>query len=349
MRRSAYAALLLALLAARSAAAQRNGASFPLNVVASATFGEEAEFTEIIAGTVGPTGNVYVVDRLSYAVAAFSPAGRMLWKVGRKGRGPGEYQLPYRIAVTPAGTLLVYDLGTGDVTTLSQDGRFISRSHLPLRLHYVDDIAAVGSDLLVSGFSPDPRAHRNGIHRFRIGGPQAMYAGSFAPLPTVRDTAILPQWGAGDITRAASGDLVFALALPYVVYRFDAAGRQKMQARPSFHVRGTPDDAVSIDRSGEWTRISSTGADVDRPHSIVEVANGWMLVTRVMRRARYWDLFTPDGRYAGSREYPREWGGAIGFDPARNFLWMAATHDDVPVLVRLQVTSGATTSSRRAQ
>lgn len=349
MRRSCFAALLLAPLIAGSAASQRNGASFPLNIVAAATFGEEAEFTEIIGGTVAPTGTVYVVDRLNYAVAAFSPAGRMLWKVGRKGRGPGEYQLPYRIAVTPAGTLLVYDLGTGDVTTLSQDGRFISRTHLPLRLHFVDDIAVVGSDLLVSGYSPDPQAHRNGIHRFRLGGPQAAYAGSFAPLPTVRDTAVLPQWGAGDITRAANGDLIFALALPYVVYRFDTAGRQKVQARPSFRVRGMPDDAVRIDRSGEWTSFSSTGADVDRPHSVVEVANGWMLVTRVLRRARYWDLFTSDGRYVGSREYPREWGGVIGFDAARNFLWMVATHDDVPVLVRLQVTSGATTSSRRVQ
>ena len=63
----------------------------------------------------------------------------------------------------------------------------------------------------------------------------------------------------------------------------------------------------------------------------------------------HWDLFTPAGRSAGSREYPEAWGGAIGFDPTRNFLWMAAMHDDAPVLVRLQVTFGAATPSRRVQ
>jgi hypothetical protein len=88
---------------------------------------------------------------------------------------------------------------------------------------------------------------------------------------------------------------------------------------------------------------------VDRPNSVVEVASGWMLVTRVTTRGRYWDLFTPTGGFAGSREYPEEWGGAVGFDSARNLLWMVATHDDAPVLVRLQVSLGAVTPSRRTR
>lgn len=351
MRRSALAALLLALLAARSAAAQRNGASFPLNVVASATFGEEAEFAEISGATVGPNGNVYVVDRLSFSVVAFSPAGRMLWKVGRKGRGPGEYQIPYRITTTPAGMVLVFDLGTGDVTTLSQDGRFLSRSRLSGRFTYVDDIAAVsGGDVLISGFASAPaQARRYGIHRFHIGGSQGVYAGSFGPLPTVRDTAVLPYWGAGNITRVANGDLLYALALPYVIYRYDAAGRQKAAMRSAIRVRGTPDDALRVDRRDNGTQISDTNTPVDRPRSVVEVGNGWMLVSRFVGEARHWDLFTAAGALLGSRELSPAWGAAIGFDRARNFLWIAATHDDAPVLVRLQLTSGASTSSRRVR
>jgi len=349
MRLSCFAALLLVSLATGTAAAQRNGASFPLKVVASTVVGEEAEFAEIIGGTVGQTGNVYILDRFNGTVAAFSPAGRMLWKVGRKGRGPGEYQFPYRITTTPAGMLLIYDLSTGDVTTLSHDGRFLSRSHLPFRIPAVDDIGTLGSDVLVSGYSPDPSARRHGIHRFRTAGGRLVHVGSFAPVPTVRDTAVLRYWGTGDITRAANGDVLFALALPYVVYRFDAAGRQKMGARPSFRVRGTPDDAVRIERNDNTMGISRTDAVVDRPFSVVEVQNGWILVTRITTRGRYWDLFTPAGRYAGSREYPEEWGGAVGFDPARNFLWMSATHDEAPVLVRLQVSLGAATPSRRTR
>jgi 6-bladed beta-propeller len=350
MHRSCFALFLLLAASAGSAASQRNVASFPLSVVASTVVGEDAAFGSIVAATVGPGGDVYVLDHVNCAVFAFSPAGRMLWKVGRKGRGPGEYQLPTRIAATPAGALLVFDLGTGDVTTLSQDGRFVSRSHLPLRFPYVDDMAVIGSDLLVSGYSPDPPARRHGIHRFRTAGDRRVYAGSFAPLPTVRDTAVLRYWGAGDIGRAANGDLLFALALPYVVYRFDAAGRQKLVVRPPFRVRGTPDDAVRIERNGDVTSISrSETAGVDRPQSVLEVAKGWMLVTRVTARERHWDLFNPAGVFAGTREYPEEWGGAVAFDPARNFLWMAATRDDAPVLVRLQVSAGAATPTRRVR
>lgn len=350
IHRAALAALLFAILDAGAVSSQRNGASFPLSVVGTTVVGEDAELVSIVAATVGPGGNVYVLDYMSCAVFAFSPAGRMLWKVGRKGGGPGEYQLPSRITATPAGALLVFDLGTGDVTTLSRDGRFVSRSHLPIRFPYVDDLAVVGSDLLISGYSPDPPARRHGIHRFRMAGGRMVYAGSFAPLPTVRDTAVLRYWGAGDIARAANGDLLFALALPYVVYRFDAAGRQKRVARPPFRVRGTPDDAVRIERNAEITSISrSETAAVDRPQSVVEVANGWMLVSRLSPRERHWDLFDPAGVFAGTREYPETWGGAIAYDPARSFLWMAATRDDAPVLVRLQLASGAATSTRRAR
>ncbi|SOD03335.1 6-bladed beta-propeller protein [bacterium JGI 053] len=350
MHRFALALSIVLSFSSVPALSQRSGGGFPLTVVSSTIVGEDAEFGSIVAATVSPAGNVYVLDHVNCAVFAFSPAGRMLWKVGRKGRGPGEYQLPTRITATPTGALLVFDLGTGDVTTLSQDGHFVSQSHLPLRFPYVDDIAVVGSDLLISGYSPDPPARRHGIHRFRVAGGRMVYAGSFAPLPTVRDTAVLRYWGAGDITRAANGDLLFALALPYVVYRFDAAGRQKLVGRPRFRVRGTPDDAVLIERNGEITSISrSDAAVVDRPQSVVEVANGWMLVTRVTNRERHWDLFNPAGVFAGTREYPEAWGGAIAFDPARNFLWMAATRDDAPVLVRLQISSGAATPTRRAR
>jgi hypothetical protein len=289
------------------------------------------------------------VDHLNCAIVAFSPAGRMLWKVGRKGRGPGEYQIPYRIAATPTGALLVFDLATRDVTTLSQDGRFVSRSNLPLNLPYVDDIVVSGSDLFVSGYSPTSnQTRRHGVHRFRTAGGRLVYAGSFAPLPTVRDTAILRYWGAGDITRASNGDLLFALAFPYTIYRFDPTGRQGVVAHPPFRVRGTPDDAIRIERDGAGTSVSNTEV-VDRPNTIVEIANGWTLVSRVTSRDSHWDLFTATGGFAGSRAFPREWGAAVAFDRARNLLWMVGTHDDAPVLVRVQVALGASTPSRRGR
>lgn len=346
MKHSLAFSLIFTALCVSPVMAQAGGRGFPLQVVSTTVVGEEAELVEITAATVGPSGVVYTLDHLSCTVSAFSPDGRMLWRVGRKGRGPGEYQLPYRVAAAPDGSVLVFDLGTNDVTTLTSEGRFVDRALLPLRFLATDGMVAGAGELFVSGYTTTPGPHRrHGVHRFRRSANRLAHVSSFGPLPTVRDTAILRYWGAGDITRAANGDVLYALALPYVVYRYDHSGRQRVAARPSFRVRGTADDVVRIERNGREQRVSNTSADVDRPTSVLEVTNGLVLVTRIKSRVRHWDAYTIVGAFLGSREYPVEWGAVVGFDRARNLLWMVATHDDAPVLVRLQL-SGATPSRR---
>ena len=270
-------------------------------------------------------------------------------------QGSGAWRVPdaLSIAAVADGTLLVFDLATGEVTTLAQDGRYLGRTGLPLRFPYVNDIVASPRELLVSGYTSTAGQRRlHGVHRFRRSAAGLAYAGSFGPLPTVRDTLVWRYWGAGDITRGRNGDLIYALNLPYVIYRYDSAGRQKAVVRAPVRVRGTPDDAFKIERQGRATSISDAETPPDRLAMAVETANGLVLVARVTPRRRYWDLFTPAGAYVASREVPREWGTAIGFDAARNLLWTVATHDDTPVLVRLQIASGApapTTPARRSR
>jgi hypothetical protein len=43
---------------------------------------------------VGRDGSVYVADQLSHSVHVFSADGRRVSRLGREGRGPGEFQLP---------------------------------------------------------------------------------------------------------------------------------------------------------------------------------------------------------------------------------------------------------------
>lgn len=345
MKRLLTNSLFAALLCVSPVMAQAGGRSFPLQVVSSIVVGEDAEFASIVAATVSRTGVVYVVDYMNCTVSAFSPEGRMLWRVGRKGQGPGEYQLPYRVAAAPDGGALIFDLATGDITTLSSAGRFLNRVALPLKFSYVDDIVANAGELVVSGYTPSGPARRHGIHRFRRSASGLTYSGSFAPLPTVRDTAIRRYWGAGDIGRASNGDLLYALNLPYLLYRYDSLGRQKAMVRPPIRIRGTPDDAVRIERNGRQTAISP-GEEVDRPSTVVEVIGGRLLVSRITPRGSYWDAFASSGAYVGSREFPKDWGAAVGFDSARNIVWMVGTRDDAPVLMRVQITTSPQARTR---
>lgn len=47
------------------------------------------------------------------------PSGRLLGTIGRRGSGPGEYNLPYRLGISPAGDILVGDFSNQRVTLLA--------------------------------------------------------------------------------------------------------------------------------------------------------------------------------------------------------------------------------------
>jgi len=69
-------------------------------------------------------GNVYVCDSRACSVFKFDPAGKYLKSIGRKGQGPGEFNLPYRIAVT-SDKLFVYDLMNRRLCALTLDGEYV--------------------------------------------------------------------------------------------------------------------------------------------------------------------------------------------------------------------------------
>jgi hypothetical protein len=78
----------------------------------------------------GPGGEIYVLDVLANRVAAFDSLGGLLWLAGRKGGGPGEFQAPMSIAVSPAGEIEVLDLATSLLTRLGPEGAYLGSEHL---------------------------------------------------------------------------------------------------------------------------------------------------------------------------------------------------------------------------
>jgi hypothetical protein len=323
--------LLCALLAA-DVSAQR----LPISFGAPQVVGEDAELGSIIAAQATPDGGVVAVDHVNARIVAFDPEGRPRWSAGGRGRGPAEFQTPYRVDVRRDGSVLVYDLGTSEITELSAAGAYRSRWRMPFPLTQVDALVAAGDALLVSGTTTHPDGMRHGIHRFEVDGPALRHTGSFGPLPPVRDPAVLQAWGAGPLVRGSTGSVWYTRRIPYEVYRFDAAGRQRALIRPPFGTRGTPDDAIRVEREGRSTSFSSTGARVEIPGPAWELPGGLLLVSRIAPGERHWDLFTvAGGRYRGSFPLPAEWEAIAGYDAARRTLWVIGTRADVPVLYRV--------------
>ena len=315
-----------AVCVARMSAPARGqaGAPFPLTVSSVTIVGEEQEFGSIVAAKLGANGNVYALDHMNARVTAFSPEGRMLWSIGRKGHGPGEFQLPYRLDVAPNGQIVVFDFATGEVTTLAPTGRFLRRANLPFSFRQVDNLVVLpNGDLIISGYSlANDQASVHGLHRFRMVEGRLVHVLSFGPLPSARDRAVLPFWGAGPVVRDHNGDILYMPRLPYEIHRYAPAGQERSTVRPRTPLRAVPDDFVRIEHTARGTQTSRREPDLERPGGLITLGNGWILASRVGLHATQWDLFDPTGRIAGTRSIPSGWEALVGYDRARNVLWL---------------------------
>lgn len=334
---------VLALGLAAPANAQRATDNFPLRIDRVEIVGRDAALMSTISARVGTDGRVYVADHAAAQVVAFGPEGRLLWRSGRKGRGPGEFEMPYRVAATADGGVLVLDRTTSEVTALGADGRFHQRYALPVLFGQVDHMVATpGDELLISGVTvarTEPRTAHFGVHRFSLRGGQMKWLGSFGPLPPVQDRQVLERWGAGTLTPASGGDVLFSVRFPYAVHRFDASGRPKSVLRPARPLQGKPEDAVVIERVGASTIFSTGTREVLRPGPAWELPGGWILTTRLSDRRLLWDLVSPEGQVS-TRSLPENWRTVAGYDAARGVLWVTATEEDEPVLLKVSVTLG---------
>lgn len=78
---------------------------------------------------VSPDGSrIYVVDRggveeEDHRVVAYAPDGRELYRLGPRGRNPGQFNIPLAASVARDGTLLVLDAGNFRVQAFDAEGR----------------------------------------------------------------------------------------------------------------------------------------------------------------------------------------------------------------------------------
>ncbi|HTV76469.1 MAG TPA: 6-bladed beta-propeller [Candidatus Baltobacteraceae bacterium] len=118
------------------AVAKRNGIFY----VADSALGEVLAFRddgksafEITNSLVRPVGLAIdgnllaVVDSQAHDVSVFDLAGKFLFKFGKRGTGPGEFNFPTHIASDATGRWLVTDSLNCRIQIFSADGKFISQ------------------------------------------------------------------------------------------------------------------------------------------------------------------------------------------------------------------------------
>src|SRR5689334_1622356 len=98
-----------------------------LRLVEELRIGSEAPgdsmFGEIGEIVQAPDGTIYVYDDKLRVLRAFDARGRFLHRIGRNGRGPGEFQSVLGMVPQPGGNLLVYDPFNARIISYSAEGK----------------------------------------------------------------------------------------------------------------------------------------------------------------------------------------------------------------------------------
>lgn len=334
----ALAALLLGTVVPMPCVAQWEGTSdIGLRVRSSEQRVVDGQLGKPIDATVLADGTVCVLDLGAFKVACIDEAGTVRVAFGRKGGGPGEFMLPYRISSNRAGEILVLDISPERVLRFSAAGNLLSEVSIQMRFAQVGGLVALDrGEFAVGGYAPVGGVAADfAVHVFdSLGG----HIKSFGALPKLKRPDILYYLGPGWLTGGRHNDLVYTRIQPHEVYVFSARGDLRRMYRLKHAVSAEPEEGYAIERSSTQSRLGRAGIEVTDPMPTIELADGQLLagygqIGREGMKALSWQLLRVGGQVSK----------AVPLDPAvlpvtpfgegpRGVLWMLSQDNGIPVL-----------------
>lgn len=86
---------------------------------------EEQMFQDIRTFDVNDNGDIYILDEKAANIKVFDSNGRHLRTIGKKGPGPGEFEMPISIAITPRKEIIINDMGKRALAFFDLEGHYI--------------------------------------------------------------------------------------------------------------------------------------------------------------------------------------------------------------------------------
>jgi hypothetical protein len=81
-------------------------------------------FSRIAGVSFDEAGNLYLLDADNFRVVKIDPEGKLAAEMGGQGGGPGEFGMPFNLAVSKEGQVAVFDFGHQGFTLFGTDGAF---------------------------------------------------------------------------------------------------------------------------------------------------------------------------------------------------------------------------------
>jgi hypothetical protein len=140
------AAICVAMLVPQqSGGAQLATSTKPVRTIGAANGSVEEAFGFIGDVEISRAASILVLDRTATHIAWFGSDGRFVRRIGREGRGPGEFQVPHAMTIDAADRLHVYDSRNRRITVYALSGQSASHVADQRMERRVYDICAAGT------------------------------------------------------------------------------------------------------------------------------------------------------------------------------------------------------------
>lgn len=197
--------------------------------------GGALQFGNIWEVALSSTGDMVVVDRDAPMLREFDTNGRSRWQGGRKGQGPGEYQLVLRAAYAADGSLIIADMTGRRVTSLGIDRSVVKTT--PLSVFATTAGADARGTLTLAAESPRGAL---ALVEWRAGALRSISLSQRDSAPAIAKNS--------SVARAANGTIAVAMNNEdYRIQRFDSLGaRLPDLTRSIARVRRTPAEVNAL-------------------------------------------------------------------------------------------------------
>lgn len=304
---------------------RRSSESF---IGAAQVISTELELTNPVDVGIYADGSFLILDLQATSVARVSQTGRVLWRFGRTGSGPGEFRVPYRVAIRSDQAALVFDLVNSRATLLDSSGQLLSTYSLPFRIEMTNVVSLPSGEIAIAGIARDPRAKDFAIHLFTS---TMSYLRSFGPLPDVGSQADLRTVGAGGLTLGSDGQLMHTQAYPLEVRRFNEDGGLRQLISLPLRADGPRQLESRTEANGRVSRRENAAAVRSGP--VFSLRTGELLAIRHTASGDSATLFTAAGRLIVSGQVGDAETRLIAIDLVRSRMLLQNTRDDVPHLL----------------
>lgn len=303
-------------------------------------------------------GNIYICDYKANNIKKFNASGKHLKTIGRKGQGPGEFNMPLEIAVTDD-RLIVWDMGNRRLCTLTAVGEFIKSVQIfrgegrPQKMrplpngNIVIELEKIyfgeqdkPQDCLIEIYSPD-------LEKIKTLYTQQVWRNKFMRIESMFTNIIQPFSPLVCWDVSPEGKIVIGYPREYKIDLYDSEGGKISSFSHSYEpVKVTDKDKESFFSGITYSSGGTTTQTVPEPivkntefpklkpafKQILVDSEGNILVWTYRKNreeeSRYFDAFSPDGNFIGNVQIMGDASFPVGVIIQNSSFWLRKTDEE---------------------